>query len=133
MLSHLTIGVNNVEAATPFYDAIMSALGYIRRHTYPDALGYSPPGASPGTPLWVMTPFNGQPAHPGNGWHIALLAPSQAAVDAFHAAALEHGGSSEGAPGLRPHYHSQYYAAYVRDLEGNKLQAVHHGTHRDVV
>jgi catechol 2,3-dioxygenase-like lactoylglutathione lyase family enzyme len=64
---------------------------------------------------------------PGNGGHVAYLAPSRAAVDAFYAVALEMGGTSDGEPGRRPHYHPGYYGAYVRDPEGNKIQAVCHG------
>jgi catechol 2,3-dioxygenase-like lactoylglutathione lyase family enzyme len=72
----------------------------------------------------VLPPFDGRPAARGNGWHCAFLAPSRAAVDAFHAAALAAGGSDEGAPGPRPQYSDNYDGAYVRDTDGNKLQAV---------
>ena len=72
----------------------------------------------------MLPPFDGRPAERGNGWHCAFLAPSRAAVDAFHTAALGAGGSDEGAPGLRPQYTENYYGAYVRDPDGNKLQAV---------
>ncbi len=67
---------------------------------------------------------DGAPATPGNGTMVSFLASSRAAVDAFHAAALAHGGTDEGAPGLRPQYGAQFYAAYVRDPDGNKLNAV---------
>lgn len=73
-----------------------------------------------------MKPFDDNPATAGNGAHIAFLATRRSAVDAFHAAAMANGGSDEGAPGPRPHYHDHYYGAYVRDPEGNKLQAVCH-------
>jgi catechol 2,3-dioxygenase-like lactoylglutathione lyase family enzyme len=133
MLSHVTIGANDIERLMAFYDAALAPLGIARRYTFPGGLGYGPPGTTllpsgaSAAQLWILTPFDGKPATSGNGWHCAFLAPSQAAVDAFHAAALAHGGGDEGAPGLRPHYHPTYYAAYVRDPEGNKLQAVHHG------
>ena len=74
--------------------------------------------------LCVCRPYDGQPASPGNGFHIAWVAADKAAVEAFHTAALSHGGSDEGAPGHRPHYSADYFAAYVRDPDGNKLQAV---------
>ncbi|OYV33281.1 MAG: lactoylglutathione lyase, partial [Thiomonas sp. 20-64-5] len=74
--------------------------------------------------LWLCKPFNGQPATAGNGSMVALAANSRAQVDAFHDVALVHGGSSEGAPGLRPCYGPDFYAAYVRDPDGNKLAAV---------
>lgn len=73
--------------------------------------------------LWVVTPFNREAATIGNGSMVALEAESRAAVDAFHAAALAGGGTDEGAPGLRP-FHANFYAAYVRDPDGNKLSAV---------
>ena len=76
--------------------------------------------------FWVMLPLNGEPATVGNGVTIAFEAPDRPAVDRFHAAALAHGGTDEGAPGLRPHYHPDYYGAYVRDPDGNKLCCVCH-------
>jgi catechol 2,3-dioxygenase-like lactoylglutathione lyase family enzyme len=76
--------------------------------------------------LWITLPFDGNPATNGNGSMPALVAPSQDAVRAFHAAALAHGGTDEGAPGLRP-YGPAFFAAYVRDPDGNKLSAVHEG------
>ena len=72
-------------------------------------------------PLFVIgRPFEGEAA-PGNGQMLALLAPSRAAVDALHALALRLGGRCDGPPGLRPHYHPDYYGAYLRDPDGNKL------------
>ena len=75
----------------------------------------------------VGLPFDQQPATAGNGSMVAVAAPSRRGVDEFHAAALAAGGSSEGAPGLRPHYGPNFYVAYVRDPDGNKLAAVHVG------
>ena len=77
--------------------------------------------------LWVCTPFNGAPATAGNGAMVALWAKTWAQVDAFHAAALAQGGTSEGEPGLRLQYNPDFYAAYVRDPDGNKLAAVCRG------
>jgi len=74
----------------------------------------------------VVRPLDGAAAGAGNGVTVAFAAPTRAAVDAFHAAALAAGASDEGAPGLRPHYHPNYYGAYVRDPDGNKLCAVCH-------
>jgi catechol 2,3-dioxygenase-like lactoylglutathione lyase family enzyme len=71
-----------------------------------------------------MRPYDRKAASPGNGAMVAYKAPTRAAVDAFHAAALAAGGSDEGAPGIREHYHPDYYGAYVRDPDGNKLCAV---------
>ena len=72
----------------------------------------------------IRRPVDGRPATWGNGNHVAFLAKTRALVDEFHARALELGGADEGAPGPRPHYGPTYYGAYVRDLDGNKLQAV---------
>ncbi|HYF06952.1 MAG TPA: VOC family protein [Acetobacteraceae bacterium] len=76
--------------------------------------------------FWVMRPINGEPATIGNGVTIGLEATDRATVDAFDTAALAAGGRDEGAPGLRTHYHPNYYAAYVRDPDGHKLCCVCH-------
>ena len=123
MFSHVTIGSNDVEKATEFYDAVMATLGQKRFYAAKNAVAY---GEAASAKVWILTPFDGEPARAGNGAHIAFLAPSRQTVHAFHEAALAHGGSDEGQPGPRPHYHENYYAAYVRDPEGNKLQAVCH-------
>lgn len=123
VLSHITLGTNDYERAAKFYDATLAPLGFERIP--------KPPGKPPlyaknnGMPyLYLYRPFDGRPATWGNGTHVAFLAATTDEVDAFHAAALEHGGSDEGAPGPRAHYGPDYYAAYVRDPDGNKLQAV---------
>ena len=123
MFSHVTIGVNDVDRAVAFYDALFACLG-IERFAQGD--GYAAYGAPESDQVWIMHPFDGKPATVGNGTHIAFLARTRAQVDAFHAAALAQDGSDEGAPGLRLHYHPSYYGAYIRDPEGNKLQAVCH-------
>jgi len=123
MISHVTVGSNDIARAKAFYAKVMAALGYVRVVEGDDHFAYGESATSPAT-FWVLAPFDGRPAERGNGWHCAFLAPSRAAVDAFHAAALAAGGSDEGAPGLRPRYSETYYGAYVRDADGNKLQAV---------
>lgn len=123
MFSHITLGTGDLVRARRFYAPVMATLGIGVPFELPAMLVY---GEMVGPKLFVLAPFDGRPASVGNGAHVALLAKSRAAVDAFHAAALAHGGSDEGAPGLRPHYHAHYYGAYVRDPDGNKLQAVCH-------
>ncbi len=123
MISHVTVGSSDIVRAKAFYEKLMAPLGYVRVYEAEDYFAYGETEASPPC-FWVLPPFDGRPAERGNGWHCAFLAPSRAAVDAFHAAALGAGGSDEGAPGLRPQYTENYYGAYVRDPDGNKLQAV---------
>lgn len=123
MISHVTVGSNDIARAKAFYEKVMGALGYVRFVEGDDHFAYGEgEGAPPG--LWVLPPFDGRPTERGNGWHCAVLAPSRTAVDAFHAAALAAYGEGEGAPGLRPHCSDSHYGAYVRDPDGNKLQAV---------
>lgn len=122
MFLYITLGTNDLAAATRFYDATLAPLGLMRLRSEPDEIGYAAPGER--CRLWITKPFDGKPATVGNGSMPAFTAPTQTAVDAFYAAALAHGGTCEGAPGLRP-YGPSFYAAYVRDPDGNKLSAVH--------
>lgn len=122
---YLILGTNDLPTATRFYDAALAPLGLVRRVRRESEVGYSFPDDST-TRFWIGTPFDGKPATFGNGSMPAFLAPSQQAVRDFHAAALAHGGTDEGAPGLRP-YGPAFFAAYVRDPDGNKLSAVHEG------
>lgn len=122
MIVYITLGTNDLAAATRFYDAVLPCLGLERRFQNEDEIGYGEPSPAR-IRFWVTKPFNGQPASVGNGSMPALVAPGRAAVDAFHAAGLAHGGSDEGAPGLRP-YGPQFYACYLRDPDGNKISAV---------
>ena len=73
----------------------------------------------------LETPVDGNPGSPGNGVHVAFQAPDRETVRCFHAMALEHGGQDEGAPGIRANYNANYYGAFVRDLDGNKIEAVY--------
>ena len=123
MYSHVTVGADDPNALEAFYTAILAPLGTALLFKGDGVLSY---GTMTGAKLFILKPFDQQPHHRGNGWHAAFLAPNRAAVDAFHAAALAHGGVSEGEPGLRDYYHPNYYSAYVRDPVGNKLQAVCH-------
>ncbi len=125
MFLYITLGTNDLARATRFYDPVMAALGLVRARTLDDEIGYAVPGDTR-CRLWVTRPFDGRPATVGNGSMPALVAASRDAVDAFHRAALDHGGSDEGAPGLRP-FGPSFYACYVRDPDGNKLSAVCEG------
>jgi catechol 2,3-dioxygenase-like lactoylglutathione lyase family enzyme len=134
MFTYICFGTDNLDVAARFYDATMGALGHKRCDVEDKAewdgwIGWGTyrDGGAQEIALWVCKPFNGQPATVGNGTMVALQAASWRQVDAFHTAALAHGGSSEGAPGLRPQYNPDFYAAYVRDPDGNKLAAVCRG------
>ncbi|MFT2211052.1 VOC family protein [Rhizobium giardinii] len=122
MLLYVTIGSNNLERAQVFYDAALAPLGLKRRKQDDVEIGYGAENDSR-CRLWVVTPHDRNAATIGNGSMVALDAESRADVDAFYKAALAHGGTDEGAPGLRP-FHENFYAAYVRDPDGNKLSAV---------
>ncbi|MCX7586973.1 VOC family protein [Phenylobacterium sp. 58.2.17] len=121
MISHVFIGADDLDRAMGFYGPVMEALGYPLKFVDPArgwAVWTSPGGARPF--LIVGRPFEGA-ATPGNGQMTALLASSRPAVDQAYATALRNGGADEGAPSLRPQYHSDYYGAYVRDPGGAKL------------
>jgi catechol 2,3-dioxygenase-like lactoylglutathione lyase family enzyme len=124
MFSHITIGTNDIARATAFYDAVLTPLGLIRRADYPAAVGYGKPDSRP--QLWVLQPLDKQPASAGNGITIGLAAGDRAAVDAAYKAGIATGGADEGAPGVREHYHPNYYGAYLRDPDGNKICIVCH-------
>jgi catechol 2,3-dioxygenase-like lactoylglutathione lyase family enzyme len=121
MLHHLSIPVTNVERSGRFYDAALGALGYVRVWSDADAVGYGFAGG--GDKFAIKSPLSPIQV-PGPGFHIAFAATSTAAVDAFHAAALRQGGTDYGEPGPRPHYGPRYYAAFVLDPDGYRLEAV---------
>ena len=123
MFSHVTLGTNDFAKAERFYDAVMGVLGHPVMFKASGTAAY---GTPTGPKVFIVPPFDGKAAQSGNGVHVAFLVTDRATVDSFHQAALAHGGSDEGAPGPRPHYHPNYYGAYVRDPDGNKLQAVCH-------
>jgi len=126
MILYVTLGSNDLVRSKRFYDPVMQALGFCRHITNDDELGYGP-HIRPAQPrfcfVWITRPVLKLPASWGNGSMLALPATSHDAVQTFHAAALAHGGYDEGAPGFRP-YHEKFYAAFVRDPDGNKLSAV---------
>lgn len=123
MFSHITLGTNDWKAVKPFWDAVMAALGIPHFDESDKGGAY---GARKGPWVFIGPAYDGEKATYGNGTHIAFQTNDRSAVDAFYKAALDHGGKDEGAPGLRPHYHANYYGAYIRDPDGNKLQAVCH-------
>lgn len=124
MYSHTTIGANDLGRARAFYDAVLAPLGLEVRFTDKDMVGYGLPGGRP--QFLVVRPFDGAEPSVGNGSMIALLAAKRADVDMAYELAMSQGGTDEGGPGLRPHYHRNYYGAYFRDLDGNKICVCSH-------
>jgi catechol 2,3-dioxygenase-like lactoylglutathione lyase family enzyme len=124
MLGHISLGVTDLARATLFYDATMAALGHVRVYTGPKSVGYGLTGArsSEDKLLLILEPEGTHP--PGPGFHLAFDAETRESVDRFHTAALSNGGTDAGAPGLRTHYGPDYYAAFVIDPFGYKLEAV---------
>lgn len=127
MLHHVSFGVTDIHRAKAFYDAVLAPLGYgavwedLGEDDPDAAIGYGEPGGGDKLALKLR---RGAAVPPGPGFHLAFSAPDRAAVDAFHAAALRHGGTDHGAPGLRPGYGEHYYAAFVIDPDGHRLEAV---------
>ena len=126
MILYSTVGTTDMVRAVKFYDAVFGALGVSRAPSWSD--GWAGWGGSydDGYGFWVCAPFDGLAPAAGNGTMIAFRAKDEAQVQAFHAAALEHGGRDEGAPGTRRYYDPTFYVAYVRDPDGYKLACVYH-------
>lgn len=122
MFSHICLGVSDFDRALAFYRRLMPVLGIPERFCEPDQPWAGWQSHPEPRPLFLIgKPFDQQPHVAGNGQMVAFQAASRAMVDEAYAVALAHGGTDEGAPGLRPHYHAHYYGAYFRDTEGNKL------------
>ena len=122
MFSHVFTSVSDFPRAFSFYSEVMRILGLELRFHDPAKPWAGWHSEAKTRPFFVIChPFNGNPHEPGNGQMVAFSAATRAIVDAVHTAAVAHGGSSEGAPGFRPQYHSNYYGAYFRDPDGNKF------------
>jgi catechol 2,3-dioxygenase-like lactoylglutathione lyase family enzyme len=123
MLDHVSLGVADLARSQAFYDRALQPLGLRRLHDFDGASGYGDTTAV----FWIGTPIDaGRRVAAGGGTHVAFAAPSRSAVDAFHRAALAAGGRDDGAPGLRPIYHENYYGAFVLDPDGHKVEACCH-------
>ncbi|GAB3446688.1 VOC family protein [Insolitispirillum peregrinum] len=127
MSVYVTVGARDAAASNAFYDAALATIGWSKHMDFSGWRAYSEGGKGEGFTLWVCQPFNGEPASAGNGTMVGFMAKSRAEVDAFHGAAMAHGGQDEGAPNLRPHYGPHWYAAYLRDPSGNKIAVVYNG------
>ena len=120
MLHHVSLGTNDAARAAAFYDPVLAVLGMRKICERDGSVDYG----TAQTVFSLEKPTDGNPASVGNGVHIAFAAGTRAQVDAFHRVALANGGSDAGAPGLRPEYDANYYGAFVRDPDGNKIEAV---------
>lgn len=126
MFSHIMIGARDAAGLALFYDEVLSPLGLVRVGNSQSSNIWHYPGQR--WPLFaIRKPFNGLPATWGNGTQVSFSAPSREAVDQVWRAAIDAGGTDEGEPGLRPRYAEDYYGAYFRDPEGNKLCVVNVG------
>lgn len=121
MIDHVSVAVRDLKKAEAFYVAALGALGLTKLREWPSAaIGFGKKYPE----FWINRRDGMDRVADDSGVHICLRARDVAAVDAFHAAALKAGGTSDGTPGLRPEYHATYYAAFIRDPDGNRIEAV---------
>jgi catechol 2,3-dioxygenase-like lactoylglutathione lyase family enzyme len=121
MIDHVSVAVGDLINGESFYAAVLAPLGFSKLREWPGAtIGFGKKYPE----FWINKREAMERVAENSGVHICLRARDTAAVDAFHAAALEAGGVSDGAPGLRPHYHATYYAAFIRDPDGNRIEAL---------
>ena len=120
MIDHVSIPVRDLDRATGFYETVLATLGYAKLETRPATVAFGKRYSE----FWLNHRPDLKPRPENGGSHIAIRASSREMVDAFHAAALARGGMSDGAPGLRPQHGEGYYAAYIRDADGNRIEAV---------
>jgi catechol 2,3-dioxygenase-like lactoylglutathione lyase family enzyme len=121
MLHHISFSVASLQRSGAFYDAALAALGYVRVWVDRTAIGY---GTAQGQDLFAIKLAPAGVAAPTAGFHLAFEAPSREAVERFHSEALAQGGTDNGAPGVRPAYGPNYFAAFVIDPDGYRIEAV---------
>jgi catechol 2,3-dioxygenase-like lactoylglutathione lyase family enzyme len=121
MIDHISIAVRDIKAAEPFYTSLLATLGLSKLREWPDAaIGYGKRYPE----FWINRRSDMTPVVQDSGVHICLRADSREAVNTFYAAALAGGGTSDGGPGLRKEYSDRYFAAFIRDPDGNRIEAV---------
>ena len=120
MIDHVSVGVSDLDRAARFYEVTLAPLGLSRLVTRSRTIGFGKSYPE----FWINLRADMVPVAPDSGVHVCLRAKSTGEVDAFHAAALNAGGGSDGAPGLRPHDRVRYYAAFVTDPDGNRIEVV---------
>ena len=121
MIDHISVAVRDLDVSARFYETLLAPLGLTKLREWPEAaVGFGKKYPE----FWINKRVAMDRVAADSGVHICLRASDAASVDAFHAAALKAGGTSDGAPGLRPEYYSRYYAAFIRDPDGNRIEAV---------
>lgn len=124
VLDHISLGVRDLQRSAAFYDAVLATLGITKATSTVDFIGYERGGMDD-----FYIHHDDGAFRPSFKAHLAFLAPDRPSVDRFHAVAIEVGGVDDGAPGLRPRYHANYYAAFVVDPDGYRIEAVCHEPH----
>jgi catechol 2,3-dioxygenase-like lactoylglutathione lyase family enzyme len=120
MIDHVSVAVRDLKRASEFYAAVLATLGYAKLEARPTTIAFGKKYSE----FWINHRPDMMPLPWDCGAHVALRASNREGVDTFHAAALSHGGASEGAPALRPQHGEGYYAAFIRDPDGNRIEAV---------
>lgn len=121
IISHVSIGTNQFDKARAFYDKVLATLNIVTIMEHPGAVAYGRHYPE----FWLGVPHDGKPASVGNGFHMGFIAANKEQVHAFHEAALTAGATCDGPPGPRPLYGEPYYGCFVRDLDGNKIEAAY--------
>ena len=120
MIDHVSINVRNLSASGAFYDVVLATIGLARLVVTPETIGFGKTYPE----FWLNARPGSALAAENSGAHICLRARTTEAVDAFHKAAIGAGGSDDGPPGMRPEYNERYYAAFIRDPDGNRIEVV---------
>jgi catechol 2,3-dioxygenase-like lactoylglutathione lyase family enzyme len=120
VIDHVSVAVRDLAVSTRFYEAVLAKLGMTKLETRPATVGFGKQYPE----FWVNLRGAMQPIAAASGAHVCFRARSKDMIDAFHAAALKAGGSDDGAPGLRPQHGDGYYVAFIRDPDGNRIEAV---------
>ena len=120
MIDHVSVAVRDLQAAARFYGAVLATLGFAKLEDRPATVGFGKQYPE----FWINLRSDLAPLPANSGAHVCFRARSTDLVDAFHAAALAAGGADDGAPGLRPQHGEGYYAAFIRDPDGNRIEAV---------
>ena len=120
MIDHISISVRDLAHSTRFYHTVLATIGFDKLVERPDTTGFGKKYPE----FWLNRRAHMEPVGEDSGMHIALRTTSKESVDRCHAAALQAGAESDGEPGFRPEYHASYYAAFVRDPDGNRIEVV---------